>query len=369
MPSKKITVMSILIIGLLLVAWTVRPIFIAILNPLLPHQIHGQLTGDAATCNSTVYNVVGTDLGIIVEHNGQYFYIFGDTFGAVTSWGNHWRSNTLAISEDTDPSNGIALTNWIRDPTTGYAKELIPSLKVDNVEMTCIPTAAVSIEGNLYVFYMSVRHWSDEGGVWTCNNASIAVSMDNGQTFTKLSNISWPGDSNFVQFGIAQDSHLTLDSSWLYLLATPAGRFGACYLCRVETSQILNQTAYEYFMGVNAVSNPLWTGNPDLAEPLFSAPVGELSVMWNQFLGQWTVFYTDNVAFSIVVRTGDALWGMWSNPKTIVTAAEYPSLYGSFVHPDFVEDNGQKIYFIMSLFSEYNTYVMSVDLSSLKESE
>ena len=122
-------------------------------------------------------------------------------------------------------------------------------------------------------------------------------------------------------------------------------------------------------MGVNAVGDPLWTDNPDLADPLFSAPVGELSIMWNQFLEQWTIFYTDNVAFSIVVRTGDTLCGNWSTPKTIVTAAEYPSLYGSFVHPDFVEENGQTVYFIMSLFNEYNTYVMSVDLSTLKESE
>jgi len=48
-----------------------------------------------------------------------------------------------------------------------------------------------------------------------------------------------------------------------------------------------------------------------------------------------------------------------------VDASEYPSLYGAFVHPEYVEDNGEVVYFIMSVFSEYNTFVMSVNVSSL----
>ena len=329
----------------------------------LPHQMHGQLTGQDATVDSTVFGVGGTDLGIIVKHETEFFFFFGDTFSSTDSMTGNWRSNTLAISTDTDPSNGISLDDWIVEPTTGLAKELISSLKIDNVEMTCIPTTAVSIDGILYVYYMSVRHWSSTGGVWTCNNASVAVSTDNGQNFSKMTNISWDGDSNFILFSVAQPYDES--DEYLYLLSTPSGRFGSCYLSRVDPTQLLNISEYSYFSGLSLTNTTIWSSETDDAFPIFSTPTGEVSVMWNEYLNMWTSFYTNNEDFSIVLRTADNLWGPWSDSVTIVDYTEYPSLYGSFVHPEYVEDNGEIVYFIMSIFSEYNTFVMSVNVSSL----
>jgi hypothetical protein len=329
----------------------------------LTHQMHGKLTGQDAVSDSTLYGVGGTDLGIVMKHNGQFYFFFGDTFSSTTSMTGNWRSNTLAKSSDNDPSDGITIDSWVMNPTAVIAKELIGSLKVDNIEVTCIPTAALSLNGIIYVYYMSVRHWSVTGGVWTCNNASIAVSLDNGQSFTKMTNISWAGDSNFVLFGIAQDGDL--DSDYIYLLSTPAGRFGSCYLSRVLKTQLLNQSSYEYCTGLTSLGDPVWGYETSSALAVFPSPVGEVSVMWNEYLQKWTAFYTDNIDYSIVVRTADNLWGEWSEPSVITDATEYPTLYGSFVHPDLVEGNGSTVYFIMSLYSQYNTYVMSVDLSGL----
>ncbi|NHK32188.1 MAG: DUF4185 domain-containing protein [Asgard group archaeon] len=331
----------------------------------LTHDLHEQLTGEEAVSDSTLYDVNGTDLGIIVKHTGKYYYIFGDTFGCGYYLGTNWRSNTIAYSTDSDPSDGITLDGWILDPPTGYAKELISSAKIDYVEMTCIPTTAISLDGNIYIYYMSVSHWGFIGGNWDCNNASIAVSIDNGQTFTKMDNISWSGDSNFVQFGVAQKSDSLTPEEYIYLLATPSGRFGACYLCRVPHEDILDKSGYEYFSGLDVAENPIWVSNELDADTIFSSPVGELSVMWNEFLNKWTVYYFDNTQFAIVVRSADNLWGPWSSTQKIVGAIEYPSLYGSFVHPDLIENNGQTVYFVMSIFSVYNTFIMSVDLTPL----
>ncbi|MHA1929410.1 MAG: DUF4185 domain-containing protein [Candidatus Thorarchaeota archaeon] len=364
MPKKKAKSAIIGIIILIALVWFAFPTFMINIETNLPHQLHDQLTGQDAISDTTEFDVGGTDLGIIVKHNAQYYYIFGDTFSGSNMAGN-WRSNTIALSDDTDPSNGIMLNNWIITPGTSSAKELISSLKVDNVEMTCIPTTAISYAGNLYIYYMSVKHWSTTGGMWECNNASIAVSTDDGQTFTKMSNISWAGDSNFILFGLVQDSQLTSDSEPLYFLSTPSGRFGACYLCRVNKSQILDQSAYEYYTGLSTAENPIWNQDHNQAVEILPSPVGEVSVMWNLYLQKWTAFYTDNVDFSIVVRTADNIWGPWSEPYTIVDSTEYPSLYGSFVHPDLVENNGSIVYFIMSTFSDYNTFVMSVNLTSI----
>ncbi|MFW9919288.1 MAG: DUF4185 domain-containing protein, partial [Candidatus Thorarchaeota archaeon] len=360
--SKKTGIGVIVVIIILLLGFLYLP-GLHLNNPTnLPHQMHGQLTGQEAIADSTLYDVGGTDLGIIVKHGTEFLFFFGDTFSTPYLSGN-WRSNTMAKSSDTYPSDGITLDEWIVNPTTGLAKELISSLKIDFEEVTCIPTTAVSIDGTLYVYYMSVIHWSEIGGIWTCNNASIAVSTDNGQSFSKIDNISWTGDSNFILFSIVQP-YDGLDD-YLYLLSTPAGRFGSCYLSRVNPSSILNITEYRYFSGLSPSEEPTWSSAPNDASPIFPSPVGEVSIMWNEYLEKWTVFYTDNEEFSIVLRTADSLWGIWSDPITIVDADEFPSLYGSYTHPDLVENNGEIVYFIMSIFNQYNTFVMSVDLSSL----
>ena len=330
----------------------------------LPHTLHSQLTGATALSDTTPFDVYGTDLGIILKHNGKYHYIFGDTLG---SGGLNWRSNTIAYSFDTNPSDGLSLNGWIVSPTSGHAKELISSLKIDYVEKTSIPTAAVSHNNLMYIFYMSVRHWGTPG-VWECNNASIAVSNDNGQNFLKTANISWPGGSNFVQFGLVQDALSPIDDGCFYFLATPSGRFGACYLCRVPYNSLLDQSAYEYYSDYDSFNNPIWSSLHTDAISIFPAPVGELSIMWNAYLNKWTVFYFDSITLDIVLRTANHLWGPWSAPQAIVGAIEYPTLYGSYVHPDFVENSGEVVYFIMSKFNVYNTFVLSVDLGSLPSS-
>ena len=328
----------------------------------LSHKTCCKLTGKDAIVDSTIYDVGGTDLGIIIKHNNRYCFLFGDTFSTSSMTGN-WRSNTMAISDDTDPSDGIVINSWISEPDNFFAKELISSLKIDNVEITCIPTTAISLNGNIYVYYMSVKHWSNIGGVWKCNNSSIALSTDNGQTFSKISNVSWDGNSNFILFSAVQPNN---DSDeFIYFLSTPSGRFGDCYLSRVAPLEILNKTAYEYYSNKTLINDPIWSKNENEAIPIFNSPVGEMSIMWNEYLKKWTVFYTDCELSSIVLRVADNLYGSWSDPIIIVDADEYPSLYGSYVHPDFVKNKGEIVYFIMSVFFQYNTYVMSVNLNSL----
>ncbi len=178
---------------------------------ILTHSRISQLTGKNALNDSTPYEVMGTDLGIVVKYQGQYRYIFGDTFGGdFTYWGDpsgnkdtHWRSNVMACSTDTNASDGITIDGWINNSVTSLARELIGSQK-DDIEVTCIPTTAFTDGGNFYIYYMSVSYWGDPGK-WDCNNASIAVSTD-GANFTKVSGVKWAGGSNHNMFGVVQNT-------------------------------------------------------------------------------------------------------------------------------------------------------------------
>nr|MDO8119438.1 DUF4185 domain-containing protein [Candidatus Sigynarchaeota archaeon] len=223
-------------------------------------------------------------------------------------------------------------------------------------------------DGNMfYIYYMDINHWGP-AGVYYCNNASIAYSTD-GLHFTMASNVSWPGDGNFVMFGHVQDFRpSSVASGYEYFLATPAGRYGACFLLRVLRDQALNQSAYEYYTGMGAGGMPSWSSHMASARAVMDRPVGELSVMWNEYLQRFVVMYIEHYTATIVLRMAEYLWGPWSEPVGVVPFSEFPGLYGSFMHPEMIEDRGRIVYFIMSWWPFYNTYIMKADLSDLSSS-
>src|SRR3954471_8609773 len=91
------------------------------------------------------------------------------------------RSNVLVRSTDPNLADGMYFAT-AATASNGLAKELIPSQKVDNVEITVIPTAGISVGTRQYLGFMSVRHWGAPG-YWDTNRAGIAYSDDNGQTW------------------------------------------------------------------------------------------------------------------------------------------------------------------------------------------
>src|SRR5258708_5784086 len=161
-----------------------------------------QLTGPTSPNKTGKYEVAGQDLGSMFKAGGKTWFVFGDTFGRRTpgmtgGGGSEWRSNTLAYSTDTNPSDGIKLDGYIVD-STKWAQELISAKQVDGVEMTVIPTYGFAANGAMYLDYMSVKHWG-EPGEWVTNYSGFAKSTDQGQTWTKLAAPRWPGTSNFIQ--------------------------------------------------------------------------------------------------------------------------------------------------------------------------
>ncbi len=162
----------------------------------------GQITGAEAPGPTTQWGVGYMDLGSMFEANGKVYFTFGDDFatrdeGQTGGGGNGWLSNVMAWTTDDDPSDGITLEGMITDGT-GLAKELLPSKKVDNDEMTVIPTYGFEAAGAMYLHWMSVRHWG-VSGEWEVNDAGLAKSTDEGQSWTVLDSPRWGGESGFVQ--------------------------------------------------------------------------------------------------------------------------------------------------------------------------
>jgi hypothetical protein len=320
-----------------------------------------QLTGPGSMNRTDRFEVAGQDLGSMFDADGKTWFVFGDTFGRrepglTGGGGSEWRSNALAWTTDGDPRQGIAFDGYVVD-NTNWASELVSSKKVDGVEMTTIPTYGFAANGALYLAYMSVRHWGDPGK-WDANYAGLAKSTDKGQTWTKLEAPRWPGDGNFVQVSVAEVA------GDLYFWGVPAGRFGGVQLMRVPVAAVEQQGAYRYFTGTGDDGEPRWSKEMAAAVTVVEGTVGELSVVWNDYLDSWLMSYTDGSAESAELRQGATPWGPWRDPVTLVSQADVPGLYAPYMHRRYTTNGGRTIFFTLSRWGPYNVFWYRADLST-----
>lgn len=321
----------------------------------------GQITGAEGPGDTTQYAVNHTDLGSMFEHDGKVWFVFGDTFGERSpdftgGGGSFWRSNVLAFTEDDDPSDGIHLDSMVLD-SSGTAMELLPARKIDNDEMTVIPTHGFAVGDRMYLHYMSVRHWGTPGE-WEVNHAGLARSDDDGATWTVLDEPRWDGESQFVQISPARVG------DDLYVWGITHGRFGGVSLAKVPAADVEDPAAWRYFTGTDGDGgDPQWSASPDDAAIVLDDTVGELSVVWNEHLGNWIMTYLAE-GRGIVLREGLSPWGPWGDEHVLVGATEVPGPYAPYMLERYTEDGGRVIYFTLSIWDPYNVFWYRAELAT-----
>jgi hypothetical protein len=318
-----------------------------------------QLTGAKSPNATEKYKIVGTDLGSMFRAHGKTWFVFGDTFGERAAnltggGGTIWRSNTLAYSSDTNPSDGIKLDGFIVDDV-GWAMELLSSAKVDNLEMTVIPTYGFEANGAMYLAYMSVKHWGVPGE-WEVNHSGLAKSKDKGRSWTKLAGPRWTGTSNFVQVSV------TKIGSYLYFWGVTHGRFSGVQLMRVPEKKVESLKEYEYFSGTTTDLQPKWSKKQSAAETIVEDTVGELSVVWNGYLKRWLMTYTNGGGSGTTIRESVSPWGPWGDGLSLISGEKTPGQYAPFMLPEYTAKNGMTIFFTLSLWDPYNVFWYSADL-------
>ncbi|MGV9589426.1 DUF4185 domain-containing protein [Streptomyces tendae] len=324
-----------------------------------------KLTGPGSTSATDArWQLKATDLGIMWDNGkGEILTAFGDSYG--NGWTGpgaavgdpatlDWRCNLVARSADHDLADGMNIDSMATD-RPGHAKQVLPCKRVDNDELTTIPTAGIAVGDRQYMHYMSVRRWSAKGGEWFTNYSGIAYSDDNGENWVKDADARWQNDASFGnKFQMAA---MLKQGGYVYLYGTKNGRFGDAYLSRVPEGQLLEPGAYRYWTGGD------WVTDSYAATPVAGGPVGELSVQYSRYLGRFVMMYLDDPGGSVVMRTSATPWGPWSGKQVVASGADYPQLYGSFIHPWSADSNSPYLYFTMSQWQPYNVFLMRVRLT------
>lgn len=297
------------------------------------------------------YNIGGTDLGIIwLMKNGEYGVFFGDTYGRNhTGDGSHddgdWRCNVLLFSKDNHPEDGFTFSGVAADSSGASAREIIHGGKdkSGNGDWTSIPTGAICADGKEYVHYMNIKKWVG----WVSNYSAICRSTDSGRNWTKCEGVRFASRSNFGQVGYYKKD------GYIYMIGTVTGRRSSPRLARFKETDIENQRAYEYW---NNDKKAWIKGFEQEATNLFEDTTGELSFIYHNRIKKWILVYFCAKRYNISVRYADEITGPWSEPQALATGAQYPQLYGSYLHPS--SSDGDTLYFLMSMWKPYNVFLM-----------
>lgn len=222
-----------------------------------------------------------------------------------------------------------------------------------NWETTVIPTSGFAIDDRQYMSYMSIRRWSTIPGLWWTNYGGIAYSDDNGSTWVKDQHAKWDNVFGFSKF---QVSTMVPAGEYVYMFGTVNGRVGQVGLARVPKTDVLNKTAYQYW--VNGTWAPVGSNE---ATPIADGMAGELSVRHDESRGLWQMTYLDPIRGDLVLREANSPQGEWTAPSTLIDTAEYPKAYGGFIHP---WSTSNELYFTISEWDSYNVYLVKAELRS-----
>jgi hypothetical protein len=281
------------------------------------------------TLNQTLsrYKLWATDLGIPFRHQDRTFLLFGDSGGA-------HGGDAIAYTTDSNPEDGVALTFLTQ--TDGSFKAIhIPGISQEPFE---VPTEGTSLGGNMYVY-----HTTDSTGPGEMGRTVVAVSTDLGESFQYLYDLSI---QHFIQVSVVE-----VDAAEWPGLPQSAGEglvmFGAgeyresdVRLAFQPADQIETPESLLYFTGLDAGGQPAWSPQEIDALPLFNQPcVGELSVTFNRFIGQWLMLYNCHLEpRGINVRVAAHPWGPWSPPQVIFDPVQDRG-FCHFIHRSWTIEN------------------------------
>lgn len=288
------------------------------------------------------YGINETDIGIMWETDRHEIMVaFGDNFGTTNGKDQvNWKSNALAVSADRNMKDGLTFSRMIMEGK--QVKELIPSKKksgqkegAPDFEVTCIPTAGISVGKRQFINYMSIHQWQLGGNndKWNVNYSALAYSDDYGQHWIK-SGVKWAANGVF-----AQTAYLKKDGK-VYMFGTPSGRYGNVYVARVAEKSMLNRKAYEYWNG------SVWIiGDETAAKNITYGATAEMSVAYNARFKRYFMMYLSVTRRAIVFRDAADVTDEWSEEKVIVED-NGNCVYAPYSHPWF--SSSDELYFFVS---------------------
>ncbi|HKU38176.1 MAG TPA: DUF4185 domain-containing protein [Polyangiales bacterium] len=319
----------------------------------------------------------GTDLGVSFSHQGELWFLFGDSQSVFDYCGDSLARTPLApLSLDPLPK-----LDWTKRPSG-----LFESLRVPGVELGFMNVAVegLSLGERAYVFFAT--GWSERLGRHTgsalAHTSALGAEplvLDHAVDSEKFINVSALRQGEYV-----------------YIWGSGTFRKSDVYLARVRSDALADRSAWQYFRGASSAEQ--FGPGEDSAQPIVSAGcVGELSVRKHPQLGLYLLAYNCERPRGVFLRTATEPAGPYSVPiqlfdpwfdrgyEHFIHAS--PTLtgrddglsdpgreeqsggeYGAYLVPEWFSEVAPGVYGIVYTLSSWNPYQVHVMRTLLGES-
>ena len=352
-------------------------------------RFHSFVSGPHSPTPTLKWDVYGTDLGIpcFSKKEKMLYLFFGDTFSTPLPSDVNWRGTVIGKVKNLDFSQGVNFECFVSDEN-GHAKNVIKHHKCkneENYEVTKICQGAVEVNGTLYAFYESIRSWG-EPGYWNVNYSGAIKSLDGGQTWQRVHDLTWVGKidnyENVINELINEDvemnqtnNHVDIHAHhieafsqiypfehgvYIYIFGRRGGRQYGVSLARVKKESIESFKEYEYWVqkrwvkgyeGIKALNEH------EIESYIVPLPVSNITIAYNQFLKKYIALYY-KPSIGVVLRSAKEIYGPYEDEILLIKQDDEHlpmtpyGLYGGFTHELMSKDNGQTIYFIVSQWNK-----------------
>jgi uncharacterized protein (TIGR03437 family) len=314
----------------------------------------------------TTADILGDDVPVAFENNGELIVTFGDTIGAagypkysnVTNsfqWGAH---DPIARSTTQNASDGLLL-NFFLTGTHGLEIQPPPQPNGTPVDMAAdnVPNTGVSLNGTIYLGIKTGSVNVSPGVNDGSGSYSVLATFNEGaQTFGSGRTISSLPNGRFVSptFYLAPTG--TLGSPEPVMLIFGLGQYRASniYLSIIPSTQFasgVDQTgapATKYFSGLTN-NQPTWSAKESDAVPVVNdldpanPTVGNVSVFYSKPLSLWLMMFdggrgsanTNGMYFTYAPQP----WGPWATPQLVFNDCHDKGL-GNFIFYYYATANG-----------------------------
>jgi len=320
------------------------------------------------TCKPTVSqtetraDVLGDDVPVAFENNGELIVTFGDTIGAVGygAWTNvqnsfQWHAHDpIARSTTASASDGLLLNFFLNG---NHGLEVLPPPQPNGTPVDMgiddIPHAGVSLNGTIYLGIKTGNVSLGNGNNDQSHDYSLLATFDETtQTFTSGHTISTLPDGHFVGptfylavAGILGTPPPVSPEPVMLIFGVGAFRASNVYLSVIPSTEFASGVdqngngATRYFSGMSN-GQPTWSSSESSAVPVVTdldpahPTISNVSVFYSQPLGLWLMVYdggrgslsTEGLYFTYALHP----WGPWTTPQLVFDACRDKG-FGNFI--------------------------------------
>ena len=376
----------------------------------------GFVTGANAPFDSTKVEVGGTDLGyhLVDPVTGKTLMFFGDTFIQPAMTGR-WRSNVVGYTSETFSTldDGLTINNFLMNVDNEYAVAAIEGFHSRGYEESKIPTGTIYLDGTYYVFYFSIYSW--DSSKHYMNYCGVIKSIDNGQTWERVYDLSWVDHLNDIDDTnnydvltnlVNQDINLQPNGGnvnisthkayrftqimprvgndgYVYIFGT-VGRYESLLsLGRVKKENFEKFDEYEYLIGYEN-NEPVWMkgsnglayldANMDkgyaLSAELRGTLTNETSIFYSKKFNKYGILamsrMNDARKLGATLFLSDNIYGPYDT-KGILIIPQYNEFfpttdtYGPITNDTWQSEDGNTLYMTISLWTPYyNPYLLKI---------